>query len=348
MFRPTGKYLFAALALLPSIAGSYAYAQTAEQDVARQVKNSEDKNYISVSVENDSIGGGTDRFYTSGVRLTWFNVNTPIPPALDELAEAVPTFDLNATTSTSYTIGHNIFTPEDITVTANQPDDRPYAAFLYGSAGLTTLDDNHIDEFELTLGIVGPEALGEEIQDFVHREITDSDIPRGWDNQLKFEPGLIISAGRRWPRAIREDIFGLRLRGEPNINMSLGNVYTYAGGGITFTIGPVEDGIQDTPMRVRPAMPGSGYIETPADGWSWFGFAGVDGRAIGRNIFLDGNTFKSSNDIEKKYFVGDVNAGVAFTYDDYRLSYTYTVRSKEFDGQDRVSEFGSLTLSTKF
>lgn len=230
----------------------------------------------------------------------------------------------------------------------NQPDDRPYAAFLYGSGGISTLKDNHIDDIEITLGIVGPEALGEQVQDFVHKEITDSEIAEGWDNQLEFEPGLIVSAARRWPRAIREDFGPLHLRGEPNINASLGNIYTYAGAGITFSLGPNDDRFQDTPVRVRPAMPGNGYFETPEDGWSWLVFAGVEGRAVARNIFLDGNTYQNSNSVDKKHFVGDLNAGAALTYDDYRLTYTYTMRSKEFDGQGRVSEFGAVTLSTKF
>ena len=319
-----------------------------EEEIAARVKNSEDKNFISLSVENDSIGGGTDQFYTSGVRFTWFNVNTPVPDMLDELADAVPTFDLNETTSTVFTLGQNIYTPENIRIQRNQDDDRPWAAFLYGSVGLTTLEKNHIDELELTLGVVGPEALGEQSQKFIHRHITSSPKPRGWQNQLDFEPGIIISGQRRWPRAFHTNIGDYRLRAEPNINVSLGNVYTYAGTGLALTFGPYQDRFQDTPPRVRPAMPGSGYFETPNGKWSWQLFTSVDARLIGHNIFLDGNTFSSSHSVDKKPLVGDATAGVAFTLGEYRLSYALNARSKEFDGQDGKSVFGSLTLSTRF
>ncbi|HOO82538.1 MAG TPA: lipid A deacylase LpxR family protein [Alphaproteobacteria bacterium] len=332
------------------LAGNVACAQepSVEQQIVERVKNSENKNFVSLSVENDSIGGGTDQFYTSGVRLSWFNVNTPVPPMIDEMADMVPTFDLNETTSTLFTLGQNIYTPEDIRIAANQDNDRPWAAFLYGSVGLATLENNHIDELEVTLGIVGPEALGEQAQKFIHSHVTSSPTPKGWRHQLDFEPGLIISAQRRWPGAYHKTIGDYRLRAEPNVNASLGNIYTYIGSGVSLSFGPYQGYLQDTPPRVRPAMPGSGYFETPDQNWSWYLFAGLDGRLMGHNIFLDGNTFKSSHSVDKKPFVGDVSAGVAFTLGNYRLSYAINGRSKEFDGQKGTSVFGSLTLSTRF
>lgn len=321
---------------------------TVEQDIVQRVKKSDEKDFISLSVENDVLGGGTDQYYTSGVRLTWFNVSTPVPPGVDKLAESIPTFDLNESTSTYFSLGQNLYTPKNIKIRANQNNDRPWAAFLYGSVGLTTLQDNHIDDFEVTLGVVGPEALGEQTQKLIHKELTDSPTPRGWDNQLHFEPGVVLSAGRRWPRFYNETFAGLRLTAEPNVNVSLGNIYTYAGTGLSVALTPDDGALRDKPTRVRPAMPGSGYFETPEDGFGWVLFAGIDGRAVARDIFLDGNTFEDSHSVDKKPFVADATAGVSLTYDRYSLSYSINARSKEFDGQDDMSVFGSLTLSTRF
>ncbi len=304
-------------------------------------------NYLSFSFENDSIGGGTDQAYTNGVRLTWFNASTRVPAGMDTLADYVPTFDINPTTSTVFTFGQNMYTPEDITVRNLQPDDRPYAGWLYGSIGLLTATDNHLDELDLTLGIVGPEAMAEPVQEFVHDAIDTRD-PSGWDNQLDFEPGVIVSWRRRWPAALAHTMGDYRVAVEPNVNVSLGNIYTYAGTGVNFTFGPYQGVLQDTPPRVAPAGPGTGYFETPDQGWSWYLFAGVDGRAVARNIFLDGNTFTDSHSVDKKYLVGDANVGAALTLGDYRLSYTLTGRTKEFDGQENDSLFGSLTLTTRF
>ena len=318
-----------------------------EKDIKSSVRKSEEKNYLSLSIENDVLGGGTDKYYTSGVRFTYFNVNTKVPKMMDEIADTIPTFDLNETTSTFFTLGQNLYTPENIEIRANQDDDRPWAGFLYGSVGLATLDDNHIDELELTLGIVGPEALGEQTQKLVHDKLTNSPTPRGWQNQLEFEPGLVLSAQRRWPRWYNAEFADLRLSVEPNVNISLGNIYTYAGTGLSFTLGP-DDVLQDKPLRVRPAIPGTGYFETPDTGLGWFLFGGVDGRAVARDIFLDGNTFEDSHSVDKKPFVADATAGLAFTFDQHRLSYAINARSKEFDGQDKAAVFGSDTLSTRF
>jgi hypothetical protein len=322
--------------------------KTIEKIIKERVKEASDHNYLSFSFENDVIGGGTDENYTSGVRLTYFDVETPMPPFIDEVAKAVPTFDLNETTSTFFTIGQSIFTPENISIRQNQDDDRPWAAWLYGSLGMTTVTDNHLDELEFTAGVVGPAALGEQTQKLIHRHITDSDIPKGWKNQLDFEPGVILSWRRRWPVWFKENIGDFRLRVEPDVNVSLGNIYTYAGTGATVTFGPYETRLQDTPPRVQPAMAGTGFFDTPDNSLSWYLFAGVQGRTIARNIFLDGNIFKDSHDVNKKPFVADANVGFALTFDDYRLSYTLNYRTKEFDGQNNDSVFGSVTLTTRF
>jgi lipid A 3-O-deacylase len=51
-------------------------------------------------------------------------------------------------------------------------------------------------------------------------------------------------------------------------------------------------------------MPGAAYFQTPKGGFGWCLFASFEGRAVARNIFLDGNTFTDSHSIDKKTFVG--------------------------------------------
>ena len=236
----------------------------------------------------------------------------------------------------------------------DQPlDDRPWAAFLYGSVGLTTATEyqsekiGHVDELEFTLGVVGPEAMGKPVQRFVHKYLSDSPSPRGWKNQLDFEPGVVVSWRRRMPYAWHysyDDLVHARI--EPNFAISLGNVYTYAGTGATFILSSQK--YQDTPPRVRPALPGTGVFADNTNLFDWQIFAGLDGRLIGRNIFLDGNTFSDSHSVDKKYLVGDANAGFSLVFGNTRLSYTLNARTKEFQSQSENSIFGSLTLTQKF
>lgn len=311
----------------------------------------ENSKYLSLSVENDSLGGGTDRYYTSGVRATWFDARTQAPDFLQDLANHIPTFDVGAETGTFFTLGHNIYTPADITLSDQPQNDRPWAAFLYGSVGMANVTYNedvphHIDELEFTLGLVGPEALGEQTQKFVHKHVSNSPVPRGWDNQLNFEPGVMVSWQRRMPLAWSYEGDHVNLRFEPNFNVTLGNIRTHAGVGGMFVLGSSQ--LQDTPPRVRPAVPGTGVFLDADDSLDWQIFAGAEGRAVARDIFLDGNTFSNSHSVDKKYFVGDLSAGATLSLGDYRAAYTLNWRSKEFKGQDENSIFGSLTLTKRF
>ena len=52
--------------------------------------------------------------------------------------------------------------------------------------------------------------------------------------------------------------------------------------------------------------------------------------------------------MDKKYFVADLTAGAAVTWRDFRLAYTHVFRTPEFDGQNGLHEYGSLSLSVKF
>lgn len=313
------------------------------------VRENPNKSYVSLSYENDMIGSGTDENYTSGVQINYFNVENRPPEIVRTLADSWLGFDIGEATATSYTLGQKIYTPTDIENSNRQPNDRPWAGWLYGSIGLTNVHTEYIDSVGLTLGIVGPYSGAEHVQKFIHKEITDSPEPEGWDRQLHTEPGVILSWQRRWPVILAAEVGGWRLQGEPNVSVALGNINTFAGVGGTLTFGPNQKELQDTPPRIPPAMPGTGYFDTPQDrDWDWYLFTGLNGRAVARDIFLDGNTFSDSPSIDKKNFVADANAGLALTYGHTRISYTVIYRTKEFDGQKNPSVFGSLSLTQRF
>jgi hypothetical protein len=101
------------------------------------------------------------------------------------------------------------------------------------------------------------------------------------------------------------------------------------------------------PPRVRPSLPGSDFF-IPQKKLGWYLFAGVEGRAVVRNIFLDGNTFVDSHSVDKKPFIGNLQTGLALIYGDVRLSYTHVFNTREFEGQQEAGEFGAVSLSYRF
>ncbi len=324
-----------------------AREQQFEKVVPRQLIDQDEKQFLTLSVDNDMFGGGTDQNYTSGVSLTYFDMGAEPPQLAHWLDEIVPTFAVNDATSVHYSIGQNLYTPEDIETDVQDPDDRPWAAFLYVSTGLTSVTNDHVDELEASVGVVGPAALGEPTQKFIHKMV-DSPDPKGWDRQLKNEPGLILSWQRRWPEKWAVSGGNFVFSAMPHAGVTLGNIYTYANTGMTFRFSPRSDQYQDTPPRIRPSMPGTGVFYTEKNKLGWYLFAGVDGRAVARNIFLDGNTFTDSHSVDKNPLVADLNAGVALTYGPARISYSLNYRTKEFDTQDDPSVFGSINLGYRF
>lgn len=329
--------------------GAAAEEATLESDIAQVARQTIDTSFITVNFENDMIGGGKDRNYTSGVRLTYFDFSTPMPDFAKTIDQIVPTFSINETTSIFYSLGHNLYTPRDIESPIQDPDDRPWAAFLYASAGLTSITKNHSDSVEATIGVVGPAALGEQIQKFIHTHISNSPTPRGWDNQLKNEPALMLSWERSWPERYSLKTMGWTAAAVPYIGATLGNVYTHVNGGVSFRLSPMDARWQDDPLRVRPAMPGTGAFIVPPGTFTWYLFGGADLRAVGRNIFLDGNTFTDSHSVDKKPLVMDASAGLALAYGRARVSYALVYRTKEFDRQAGNGDvFGTVSLGVRF
>jgi hypothetical protein len=299
---------------------------------------------LSLLLEND-LFYDTDRNYTNGVQAAWLTTPAQTPDWAVAAARAFVLFPSNSAVRISYAAGQNMYTPSDITLADPPQDDRPYAGWLYGSVGAIAETGRQLDQLELTLGVVGPASLAERTQKLVHRTI-GANRPNGWDSQLKNEPGVVLTYQRSWRQFIARPISEFRFDLTPHAGGALGNVFTYANAGVTFRFGrrlPLDYG----PPRIQPSLPGSGFF-IPRDGLGWYLFAGVEGRAVLRNIFLDGNSFRDSRRVDKNPLVGDVQFGFAATWDRFRLSYTHVVRSPEFKGQNVRDDFGAISLSVRF
>ena len=81
---------------------------------------------------------------------------------------------------------------------------------------------------------------------------------------------------------------------------------------------------------------------------SWYIFAGAEGRAVGRNLFLEGNTFDQRDGVTVHHFVADVQVGAAVRLGPVEVAYTHVLRTEEYAAQDGPAEFGSINLRTQF
>ncbi|MBK8907473.1 MAG: lipid A deacylase LpxR family protein [Rhodospirillales bacterium] len=338
--KPLVRVLFAAGATL--LAGA-AVAEEAGSD----------SGVFTAQWENDLLAG-TDRHYTNGIRLSYVSpaVRDQLAWAADALEWLYP-FDRRADARFGVALGQSIFTPGDITTSALIADDRPYAGWLYLGLSLHAeaaqpvlgADVDFLDTLQINLGVVGPWSLAEETQKFVH-DLVNGQRPNGWDNQLDNEPGFALILERKW-RTPPLTFAGLEADALPSVTASLGNVETSAGLAAMVRFGDNLD-VDYGPPNISSNLTGREFFERVTDGFAWYVFAGASGRAVAHNIFLDGNTFESSHSVDKKYAVGDLQAGAAVVLDNWRLAFSYLLRSKEFDGQDEPDRFGAVSLSVSF
>ncbi|MDG1286166.1 MAG: lipid A deacylase LpxR family protein [Rickettsiales bacterium] len=340
--------LFIMFGTVSSAMAQPAAAPNFHDKIPKELFERKDTSFITFTSENDLYSGnGADENYTNGARFTYYDTGRSASRLIEKLDKFLPFFNVNETTNTYFSLGQNMYTPRDITARIPDSADRPYAGFLYGSVGSNTINENHMDDVEITFGVVGLWALGEPIQKFVHQQI-DSPDPKGWDHQLENEPGLMVAYQRSWPEAFAADLNPFYVRVAPHLGATLGNIYTYGAAGVTLQITPSHAIWQAPPPRVRPAMPGSGYFAVPDGSFAWSLFAGVEGRAMARNIFLDGNTFRDSASVDREIGVLDANAGLTLAYDSVQVAYTLNWRSREYEGQRDNSLFGSVSLGYRF
>jgi hypothetical protein len=299
---------------------------------------------LSILFEND-IFYNTDRDYTNGVAFAWTTAPENALDLATRTARTLPFFARDGEVRTDYVLGQNIYTPTDLTLSDPSPTDRPYAGFLYVGVGVIDETDTQLDQAQLQLGVVGPGSLAEESQKLVHTIIHDT-IPQGWSYQLHNEPGVVLIDEKAW-RGIESGRFlGFSFDVDPHVGGAVGNIYDYANAGAMARIGfelPDDYG----PLRIEPSLPGSDFFE-PVAGFGWYLFAGVDARAVARNIFLDGNTWEASRHVDKLPFVGDGQLGAALTFRNFRLTFTHVYRTKEFHTQPHSDQFGAVNLSVRF
>ncbi len=309
----------------------------------------QEKGSFNLQFENDVFDpDASDRHYTNGMLFSYQTGENRVWNWLDGWARRHYFPDPDVRLHASLAVGHNLYTPEDISTTELVVNDRPYAGWLHVDLGLVGQTDEVLRTMQLSFGIVGPAAKGEEFQKWIHKVI-DSPDPMGWDNQLNNEPTLMLVFEQKWRNLFSPGFFrglGLDVDLSPHGSVALGNVFTYGGVGGTVRLG---QGLEKDfgPPRIQPAPPGSGFC-TPRGGFAWYLFGGLDGRLMLHNIFLDGNTFTDSHSVEKNYLVGDLVGGAAISGLGMRLGFTYVVRSPEFHGQSSPDRFGSLTLSFHF
>ena len=298
---------------------------------------------LDLSIENDSFfpSGGDD--YTSGLRFSRdFNRALWWSPFSSRYEDCHKPNGLPCR-RTTLMVGQNFYTPQNITVSEVQEDERPYSAWLYVAAAARLADVKRLRTVELHLGTTGKAALGEYVQTKWHA-LNGNSEPQGWEHQVKSVPGGVGFI------VIWDDKFAFDCQTADSIRyaevvsyyrLTGGNVHTNAVAGATFRLGyNLQRRWTERIEPVRKNRSGIPHSRNPPN-WSFYGFFSVEGRAVIWNALLQHDTYTPRELRPINRGVAVVEAGIGgghkLVYGGFRLVW----RSPEFD-TGRWSKYGGV------
>ena len=302
---------------------------------------------FTILEENDSLWFKSDQHYTQGARLS--ELGPDLQPG-SGWALPFALFDIFGSAGEekrrySVEIGQSLFTPINRFLVPPDPHDRPYGAWLYAGVNLLQEDDGRsLEHLAIQMGVVGPDAQGEPVQNDVHLLIHVHPF-YGWHYQIANEPAGDIAYDRSW----RVPLIGGRTGVDwvPEAGGTVGNTFDYGEIGSLLRIG-TNLGMDYGPTRIRPGLSGTDYMDSDhsSGAWGFYFFAGAQGRAVYRNIFLDGNDYsKTSPRIKKIPLVGDLEVGASlYNARGFRIDAMSMRRSLEYVGQPHPDVLCTVAL----
>jgi lipid A 3-O-deacylase len=262
-----------------------------------------------VQVDNDVVAG-TDRWYTSGVRIARVSAPGPV--------------------ETEWGILQEIFTPE-AKYWAPGIDDRAPTARLLAYGGRHWLEPSAFSTVEIALGVRGPSALGEEVTRAIHKVISAPKVDWSRQESDRFD-GHVAAV-----RTLRFGPFNAHLGGV------VGTEQVFAHGGIEWRFGDeAASGASSPAMRFAATPPPS------AREGGWGGFIGANIRGVGRNEMIRVNYDPAGPEVEPKRAVARAMIGLAGVQRWGSVTFAVVGESREFDAQRKAHTFGSLTVSVDF
>jgi len=167
--------------------------------------------WVSFAHSNDlfSVFEITDRYFSFGHQLDYLR-KIKSPKKRDK--------------RTYYNIGLNFhgYTPEHELDEIDSSTTRPFLAWSYLNFGFISSREKSYLEYQLEVGYIGEKAKGEEIQNWVHENISDDPEVKGWENQVNNQVGINLSIDYHATLLNRGK--HILLAGS---EQKLGNVFTY-------------------------------------------------------------------------------------------------------------------------
>jgi hypothetical protein len=292
---------------------------------------------LSLRTDNDAFDfwmlpwNRPDDEYTSGVHITYDGGDAPWWARAFLSGDGACTARSRSCRSARAELGQDIYT-RDATLRDTSVVDhaRPSAGWLYLSQSARSLRDDRSDEVTFTLGVTGPPSLARLTQRIAHNAAPTFNRPTDWSRQIDFEPGVIVRYEQR--RRLGAELGAMGFDVVPRAAASLGNVLTSAEAGVQVRTGW---------HLQHPWLPEDGGASVALVG-------GISGRAVARDLFLDGNTFRDGPRVGHEPFVGSGELGIELRYRALSLAYRAVSDTRAYAAGPRWHPWASMVGGVTF
>lgn len=278
-------------------------------------RDSSTSSVIRLQIDNDLIGlrgagPPPDYDYTHGTRLS-----RTLPNGVTAVA-----------------LGQEIFTPRH-NADAHVAGDRPHGAWLYGALVAMRRRGFTLDSLELRGGVTGRPALGEQLQNGVHR-LLHNELEHGWSHQIPARLAIDVRADRSMillgtaADSTRPSRF---LRAGPGVLAGTVRREIHVSSAAHWSGGRARPARENAPL-VR--QPGRWYLET-----------GYRQEYVLGDIFIDG--VHGVPGASRIPWVGEGYLEAGANVKRWSIAYRYVVRSREYRAAPGGHAYGSIAISVR-
>ncbi|WP_397446891.1 lipid A deacylase LpxR family protein [Polaribacter sp. R77954] len=272
---------------------------------------------ISLVTDNDLYTSvNRDRYYTSGV---FINYRYLTKLKNNNLEKRIVTWK----------IGHKMYTPHKPIVEILSQHDRPFAAYLFGSFGIKRVyKKNKILNTSIQIGVIGPNAQGYEVQNFIHKMYGYREVT-GWKHQIKNAFGL--NFGTEYVYFLGKDVANV-LDAFWVVSGNLGTVQTDISSGFNFRF-------SFTPMQtLKNSIAFNTHLNDDSTKYtrgieSFFYFKPTLRYAM-YDATLQGSFLNTGSVVTKELvpFVFDMELGFKFTANRFNFGYVFNYNTSKSKG----------------
>ncbi len=269
---------------------------------------------ISLVSDNDLyVSVNRDRYYTNGLFLSYRYLKETNNKAL-----AKKIFE--------WQVVHKMYTPYKALVTNVNDHDRPFAGHFYGSFGVKNVyKNNTILNFSLQLGIVGPSAFGEELQDFMHN-IYGFRKAVGWKHQIENTLGFNLRSGYiHLITSNKNRTFDLNWES----NIRAGTIHTDISSGLNFRFGfiPLQEIMNSIAYQTNLNDANTRFVR---EAESFFYIKPLLRYAL-YDATLQGSLFNDESEVTRELvpLVFNIEIGLKFTVNRFNFGYTFNYNTSK-------------------